>query len=96
MNLHLLPSPVPDSVSITTPLPPNQRTAYAELNGPGCIQHIWVVLARPNHRSGRQQNGEDNLTCATLDVSSPSAYTTTVSNRLENFLLEHPPEMGDK
>ena len=29
---------------------PNQRTTYPELDGPGCIQHIWVVLTRPEHR----------------------------------------------
>ena len=47
MNLNLPPSPIPDRVSFTGPLPANQRTTYAELDGPGCIQHIWVVLARP-------------------------------------------------
>ena len=47
MNLNLPSSPIPDRVSITGPLPANQRTTYAELDGPGCIQHIWVVLARP-------------------------------------------------
>ena len=94
MNLNLPPSPIPDRVSITGALPANQRTTYAELNGPGSIQHIWVVLTRPERRSGRQQIGEDNLTGATLDVSCASAYTTTVGNRLENFLLEHPPENG--
>ena len=41
------PSPIPDRVSITAPLPPNQRTTYAQFDGPGCIQHIWVVLAQP-------------------------------------------------
>ena len=54
MNLHLPSSPILDRVSITGPLPPNQRTTSAQLDGPGCIQHIWVVLTRPNRRSGRQ------------------------------------------
>ena len=47
MNLHLPPSPIPDRVSITGPLPPNQRTTHAEPDGPRYIQHIWVVLAQP-------------------------------------------------
>ena len=34
MNLHLPPSPIPDRVSITGPLPPNQRTTHAEPDGP--------------------------------------------------------------
>ena len=47
MNLHLPETGVPDRVSITGALPANERTTYAELDGPGCIQHIWVVLTRP-------------------------------------------------
>ena len=54
INLHLPPSPILDPISITDPLAANHRTTYAQLDGPGCIQHIWVVLARPNRRSGRQ------------------------------------------
>ena len=47
MNLQLPDDPVPDRVSITRPLPANQRATCAELDGPGCIRHIWVVLAHP-------------------------------------------------
>ena len=47
MNLHLPQHPVPDRVSITEPLPANTRKTYAQLDGPGCIQHLWVVLAHP-------------------------------------------------
>ncbi|MCY4080262.1 MAG: DUF2961 domain-containing protein [Caldilineaceae bacterium] len=47
MNLNLPTTPIPDRVSLTGPLPANTRTTYAQLDGPGCIQHIWVVLSRP-------------------------------------------------
>ena len=47
MNLHLPPSPIPDRLPITGPLPPSQRTTPAEPDGSRYIQHIWVVLAQP-------------------------------------------------
>ena len=47
MDLHLPQHAVPDRVSITEPLPANTRKSYAELDGPGCIRHIWVALAHP-------------------------------------------------
>ena len=47
MNLQLPKFAVPDRVSLTQPLPANEKVVYAELDGPGCIQHIWVVLTRP-------------------------------------------------
>ena len=38
---------VPDRVSITEALPANTRKTYAQLDGPGCIRHIWVALTHP-------------------------------------------------
>ena len=47
MDLHLPQNPIPDRVSITEALPANTRKSYAQLDGPGCIRHIWVALAHP-------------------------------------------------
>ena len=47
MDLNLPQHAVPDRVSITEALPANKRKTYALIDGPGCIQHIWVALARP-------------------------------------------------
>ena len=47
MDLQLPEVGIPDRVSMTGPLLANQKAVYAELDGPGCIQHLWVVLSRP-------------------------------------------------
>ncbi len=43
MDLHLPQNPVSDRVSVTEPLAANERRSYAQLEGPGCVQHFWVV-----------------------------------------------------
>ncbi len=47
MDLQLPEVGIPDRVSMTGPLLANRKAVYAELDGPGCIQHLWVVLSRP-------------------------------------------------
>ena len=47
MELQLPDRPVTDRVSLVHTLNAGERRTYAELDGPGCIQHIWVVLSRP-------------------------------------------------
>lgn len=43
LQLQLPDHPVPDRVSLTTHLPAHQRLTCADLEGPGCIRHIWVA-----------------------------------------------------
>lgn len=43
MELQLPPHPIPDRVSLTTPLPAGTTLTLAELEGPGCIRHIWMA-----------------------------------------------------
>ncbi len=47
MNLQLPDYAVPDRISITRPLDPNECFTYAELDGPGVIQTVWVALRHP-------------------------------------------------
>lgn len=47
MELQLPSTAIPDRVSLTRGLKPLERFTYAELDGPGCIRHIFVVLAHP-------------------------------------------------
>lgn len=47
--LQLPEKPVIDRVLVTTDIRQNAKTVLAELEGPGCIQHIWVALSRPGH-----------------------------------------------
>jgi hypothetical protein len=42
INLQLPDNPVPDRVSLTCYLPAHERRIFAELDGPGCIGHIWT------------------------------------------------------
>ena len=49
MQLLLPRRPIPDRVSIAHGLKPDERHTYATLEGPGCIRHLWVVLAHPRH-----------------------------------------------
>ena len=51
MKLQLPDRAVPDRVSISRPLEPNERFTYAELDGPGVIQTVWVALAHPRRLS---------------------------------------------
>lgn len=46
MNLNLPANPVPDRVSLTQYLPAHERLTCAELEGPGCIRHIWMAWGR--------------------------------------------------
>lgn len=43
-NLQLPPNPVPDRFSVVRPLAAFSKDTYAELEGPGCIQHIWATM----------------------------------------------------
>ena len=61
MNLQLPESGGPARVSITEALPANERRTYATLEGPGCIRHLWVVLAH----SKRLEMG---ITCLTQQI----------------------------
>jgi len=46
MDLHLPPNPVPDRFSIVQSLEAHTRRTYAELDGSGCIRHMWVTMTR--------------------------------------------------
>lgn len=46
MHLDLPTHAVPDRVSLVSFLPAGERRTYAELDGPGCIRHIWVTMTR--------------------------------------------------
>ena len=48
--LQLPETPVIDKVSIVQNIKPNTKVVMAELDGPGCIQHIWVTLRRPGRK----------------------------------------------
>ncbi len=52
-SLRLPPHPVPDRLSLTRAIPSKQKRTYAQLDGPGCIRHIWVAM-RPNENANRQ------------------------------------------
>src|SRR5688572_21890932 len=43
MGLDLPKKGIPDRVSVTKALPPNTKTVYAQLEGPGVIRHIWMT-----------------------------------------------------
>lgn len=47
LNLQLPDRPVPDRHSLMGYLPAGQRRVWAELEGPGCIRHIFVALNHP-------------------------------------------------
>lgn len=49
-NLDLPPDPVPDRYTIVKGLNANTKETYVELDGPGCIKHIWLTLKHP-HKS---------------------------------------------
>ena len=46
LALNLPPAPVPDRVSLVTGVDPGERKVFADLDGPGCIRHIWVTMTR--------------------------------------------------
>ena len=52
MNLNLPEVAVPDRVSLVQPIKVNERTIIANLEGPGCIRHIWATAGREGN--GRQ------------------------------------------
>jgi len=39
---------VSDRVSLRNKMPVNSRQTWVELDGPGCINHIWMTLVKPN------------------------------------------------
>jgi Protein of unknown function (DUF2961) len=41
--LELPPQPVPDRAVSVAPVPAGERFTAAELDGPGCIRHVWLV-----------------------------------------------------
>ena len=47
LNLDLPDGPVPSRVSVKRSVPANERVPFAEMEGPGCIRHIWVALKHP-------------------------------------------------
>ena len=47
MKLDLPGTSIPDRVTITTPLKGGERKTLCELDGPGCIRHITVILRHP-------------------------------------------------
>jgi hypothetical protein len=51
--LRLPPRPVPDRASLTQPLEAGEKRTYAQLDGPGCIRHLWATL-RPTENANRQ------------------------------------------
>lgn len=46
INLDLPKGPVANRVALTGPIEARSRKTYADLEGPGCIRHIWVALSR--------------------------------------------------
>ena len=52
MNLNLPKVGVPDRVSLVQRIGVNERTTLADLEGPGCIRHIWATAGRAGN--GRQ------------------------------------------
>jgi hypothetical protein len=46
-DLDLPSAPVADRVSITRGIGADRRETWAELDGPGCINHIWITLKHP-------------------------------------------------
>lgn len=48
-GLDLPDDAVSDRVSITRGIGANRRETWAELDGPGCINHIWITLKHPKH-----------------------------------------------
>ena len=52
MNLNLPKVAVPDRISLVQPIKANERTTIANLEGPGCIRHIWATAGREGN--GRQ------------------------------------------
>lgn len=45
--LDLPATAVPDRVSLTKGLPAGTTETLADLEGPGCIKHLWITLTRP-------------------------------------------------
>ena len=50
MKLQLPPNPVSARFSRVSGVPANTRETFAEMEGPGCIRHIWLTLSHP-HKS---------------------------------------------
>ena len=52
MNLNLPKVAVSDRISLVQPIKADERTTVANLEGPGCIRHIWATAGREGN--GRQ------------------------------------------
>lgn len=48
-DLELPSRAVPDRVALNRGLAPNAKQTFAQLDGPGCIKHLFVVLKHPKH-----------------------------------------------
>lgn len=48
LALNLPADPVPDHVTNTGRMAPNESKVFAQLDGPGCIRRIWFVQNRPH------------------------------------------------
>ena len=75
MILNLPKVAVPDRVSLVQPITANERTTIANLEGPGCIRHIWAT-------AGREGNGRQFIIRIYFD-EEPIPY---LRHRLETFL----------
>ena len=76
MNLNLPEVPVSDRTSIVQRVKVNERTTLANLEGPGCIRHIWGT-------AGREGNGRNRLSFVSISTTNP--YPTS-KRRSETFL----------
>ena len=56
MNLNLPKVAVPDRVSLVQRIKVNERTTIANLEGPGCIRHIWGTAGRKKITEKRIEN----------------------------------------
>ena len=48
-GLDLPDEAVSDRVSITRGIGANRRETWVDLDGPGCINHLWITLKHPKH-----------------------------------------------
>ncbi len=70
MHLQLPDRAVPDRVSLVDYLPAGQRRVWAEMDGPGCIRHIWVTMNHPL----KQSNGGRSAIIRIYFEDQPEPY----------------------
>ena len=56
MNLNLPEVPVSDRTSIVQRVKGSERTTLVNLEGPGCIRHIWGTAGRKKITEKRIEN----------------------------------------